>query len=221
MQVVLGEILPLGVAVALSPLPIIAVLLLLVAPVGVRGALLFLAARAVTLCALVVIFALASDLADDAAGSATPAAILRIVVGSALLVGAVMKWRTRPRGADEPKLPGWMRSVDNAGPAHAVRLGFLLTAANVKEIAFAAGIGFTIGGAFLPWGQIAIAVAVFVVLACLSIAIPVAAALVGGDRVRPALAEMRNWLVRNNAIVVAIVLLVLGAMLVGSGITEL
>ncbi|MET1051714.1 MAG: GAP family protein, partial [Mycetocola sp.] len=114
MQDVIGDILPLGVAVALSPLPIIAVLLLLVAPVGVRGGLLFLLARVLTLCVLVAVFALASDLADDAAGSTTPAAIIRIAVGAALLVGAVVKWRARPRGADEPKLPGWMRSIDNA-----------------------------------------------------------------------------------------------------------
>ncbi|MET1052489.1 MAG: GAP family protein, partial [Mycetocola sp.] len=151
----------------------------------------------------------------------TPAAIIRIAVGAALLVGAVVKWRARPRGADEPKLPGWMRSIDNASPVRAFRLGFLLTAANVKEIAFAAGVGFTIGGAFLPWGQIALSGALFVVLACLSVAIPVAAGLLGGERVQPVLSELRTWLVRNNAIVVAIVLLVLGAMLVGGGISGL
>ncbi len=44
---VLGDIIPFGVGVALSPFPIIAVLLLLTAPVGVGGGLLFLAGRAV------------------------------------------------------------------------------------------------------------------------------------------------------------------------------
>ena len=118
-------------------------------------------------------------------------------------------------------MPGWMRSIDDIGPARAFRLGLILTVANVKEIAFAAGAGFTIGGAMLSAGQAAIAVAVFVVLACLSVGIPVLAALVGGARVQPALTEMRNWLVRYNAIVVAAVLLIIGAMLVGNGIAGL
>ncbi len=62
---------------------------------------------------------------------------------------------------------------------------------------------------------------VFVVLACLSVAIPVIAVAVGGDRVAPALGAARTWLVRNNAIVMAVVLLVIGAMVLGSGISGL
>lgn len=221
MTQVIGDVLPFAVGVALSPLPIIAVLLLLLAPVGVRGGLAFLAARLLAFAVLVAVFAWAADLIDDAAGSSTPAAVLRLAVGAGLVVGAVVKWHRRPRADDEPKLPGWMRAIDGMGAGAAFRLGLVLTVANPKELAFAAGAGFTVGGAFLAVGQLVVAGAVFVVLACASVAIPVVAVLVGGERMSPMLAELGDWLRRNNAIVMAIVLLVVGAMLVGSGLSGL
>ena len=221
MAEVIGDVVPFAVGVALSPLPIIAVLLLLLAPVGARGGAAFLAARVLAFGALVAAFAWAADLVDDAAGSSTPAAVLRLLVGVGLVVGAVVKWHRRPRGDAEPKLPAWMRAIDGMGAGGAFRLGLVLTVANPKELAFAAGAGFTVGGAFLGAGEVLVAGAVFVVLACASVGIPVVAVLVGGERMSPVLAELGDWLRRNNAIVMALVLLVVGAMLVGSGLSGL
>ena len=55
---VLGDVLPFGVGVALSPFPIIAVLLLLTAPIGVRGGWLFLLGRAAGLTATFLAFSI-------------------------------------------------------------------------------------------------------------------------------------------------------------------
>lgn len=218
---VVGDIIPFGVGVALSPFPIIAVLLLLTAPIGVRGGGLFLLGRAIGFALLTAVFALLSELIDTLAGTTLPAAILRIVLGALLIVVAVRTFLARPRADQEPKLPGWMRSIEGMDGGASMRLGLVLTVANPKEIAFAAGAGLTIGGAFLPIGQLIAAGGVFVVLACLSVGIPVLAVAIGGERVAPGLRAARTWLVRNNAIVMAIVLLVLGAMLLGSGISGL
>src|SRR5687768_6344085 len=121
MAQVIGEVIPFAVGVALSPLPIIAVLLLLLAPVGTRGGLAFLAARLLAFAILVALFAWAADLVDEAAGSSTPAAVLRLLVGTGLVVAAVVKWHRRPRGGAEPKLPGWMRAIDGMGAGGAFR----------------------------------------------------------------------------------------------------
>ena len=221
MAQVVGDLIPFAIGVALSPLPVIAMLLLLLAPGGVRGGLAFLAARLLAFAVLVAAFAWAADLIDDAAGSSTPAAVLRLVIGLGLAVAAIARWHRRPRGDAEPKLPTWMRAIDGMRPGGAFRLGVVLTVANPKELAFAAGAGFTVGGAFLPPVQLVAAGSVFVVLACASVGIPVVAVLVGGERMSPVLAELGDWLRRNNAIVMAIVLLVVGAMLIGSGLSGL
>ena len=55
---ILGDLLPYAVPVALSPLPMIAVVMLLLAPAGTRGGLGFLVGRVATLAALAFAVAL-------------------------------------------------------------------------------------------------------------------------------------------------------------------
>lgn len=218
---VIGDIIPFGIGVALSPFPIIAALLLLTAPVALGGGALFLVGRAAGFALLTGVFAVVSDAIDDAAGSSFPAAVLRLALGIVLVGVGIRKLVRRARADAAPKLPGWMQSIERTGRGGALRLGFVLTVVNPKEIAFAAGAGLTIGGAFLPLGQAVLAGVVFVVLACLSVAVPVTLVAVAGARVRTILQAAKDWLVANNAIVMALVLLVIGAMLIGSGLSGL
>ncbi len=216
-----GDLVAFAVVVALSPLPIIAVLLLLAAPVGLRGGALFALARVVVLAAVVALAALLADRLDAATGSTTAAAGIRILLGVVLVGLAVRKWLTRPRGSDAEKLPGWMRAIDGLGAGGALRLGALITVVNVKELAMAIGAGLTLGGAMAGAGEMLVAGAIFVVLATLGVTAPVIALLAGGERAAARLADARDWLVRNNATIIVIVLLAIGGRLVGSGIGEL
>lgn len=216
-----GELVPFALVVAASPLPIIAALLLLAAPVGLRGGALFALARVVTLAVIVTVGALLADVLDRAAESTWPAAVLRIVLGVVLVGVAVRKWLTRPRGTDTETLPGWMRAIDTAGAGASLRLGAIVTVANPKELAMAVGAGLALGGALLPVGPVAVAGIVFLVLGSLGATLPVLVLAVGRHRVAPALADARDWFVRNNATLLAIVLLAIGGLLVGGGIGKL
>lgn len=216
-----GEMVPFAAVIGLSPLPIIAVLLLLAAPAGLGGGALFALGRVVTLALLVFALSFATDLVDDAAGSTTPAAVLRVLLGLALVAVAVRKWLTRPRDHDTEALPGWMRAIDTMRPGAALRLGVVVTVANPKELAMAAGAGLTLGGAMAGTGTIVAAGAVFVLLATLGATLPVLVLLIGRERVAPSLGAARDWFVRNNATIMAIVLLVIGALLIGGGLEKL
>lgn len=216
-----GEMVPFAVVVALSPLPIIAVLLLLAAPAGLGAGLLFALGRVVTLALLVLLLSYATDLIDDSAGSTLPAAVLRILLGLVLAFVAVRKWLRRPRGDEPEPLPGWMRAIDTMGPGAALRLGAIVTVVNLKELAMAAGAGLTLGGAMAGSGTIAAAGAVFVLLSTLGVTLPVLALAIGRERVAPGLAAARDWFVRNNATIMAVVLLVIGALLIGGGLEKL
>ena len=216
----IGGIVPYGVGVALSPLPVIATVLLLMAPAGTRGAAAFLVARIVGLAALVAVATVVIELIDSGFGSTFPAAIVQLLVGAVLVVVAVLKWRSRPRGDAEPELPGWMRSIESASAGKAFVMGLLLTIANLKEIGFAAGAGLAIGSADVGVGGSLVAGIVFVVLAVAGSALPTVAALILGPRIAQTLTETRTWLVRNQQMLIAIVLLIVGALLIGAGIAE-
>ena len=137
------------------------------------------------------------------------------------MLAAVAIWRMRPRGEAVAELPGWMRTIEKASPAQALMFGALLTVVNLKELAFVVGRGDDRGvGAAPAWQALAVS-GVFAALAGAGVAVPVVWSLVAGEGARRPLAAARDWLARNNPIIAAAVMLVIGAMLVGSGIEAL
>ncbi|MFF2051203.1 GAP family protein [Leifsonia sp. NPDC058194] len=215
---VLAEVLPLALGIALSPLPLVAGVVVPLSPHGAARGFALLAGRLLGVLAVVgVVTALAEYLAEVGGGDASAGVgWARLLLGLVLMVLGVLKWAKRPRGDDAEKPPRWMASLESLSGPRAFGLGFLLSVANPKELAFGAGAGLVIGSSLTGWGPSVAAVAVFGVLACVTVALPPAAVLFGGERARPALGEVRRWLIRNTATISAIVLLFFGAILISN-----
>ena len=128
-----GEILPLAVGVALSPLPIIAVLLLN-SPQTPASPPAFLAGRLLSVIVIVAFCAVVIDVAVEEGETAPFVSVIRILVGIALVVLAATKWRKRPGKNADVELPRWMAMVDGAGPARSFGLALLLSVTNLKEL---------------------------------------------------------------------------------------
>jgi thiol:disulfide interchange protein len=114
-----------------------------------------------------------------------------------------------------------MHGVTEMAPGKAASTGFLIGAGNAKNVAMAIGASVVIGQAKLPGVQIAVAVLVYAVLASLGVAAPLVVALVTGERSTAILTEARDWLERNNPIVLGIMYLVFAVVLVTRGIQAL
>lgn len=218
---VIGQLVPYAVGVALSPLPVIAILLLLLSPGGRAAATAFLAVRVMSVTAVAGGAALLTELLPESNGTSPAAAWLRIILGVALIGLAIKKWTGRPVAGADVELPTWMASIEGMSTAGAARLGFILSAINLKELAFGVGAGLIAGGAGLSVGATLATVLIYVALACLSVVIPVAAFVFAGARAEPPLRRARTWLIDNNAVVIAVVLLVIGAILIGNGLTTI
>lgn len=217
---VIGHALPLGVGVALSPFPLIAAVLLLMSPRGRSAGLAFLAGRVLGIAIVLTIVIVAAEaLYALASGTGIPS-IVKLVLGLALLVLGLTKWRPKPAGV-EPKLPGWMSAIDSFSPAQSFGLAILLSVTNPKELALAIPLGITIGGAAIGTGETVLVAAAFIVVACLSTAVPVLAFVAAPDRMRPALERLRTWLTANHSVVMGILLVVIGAVVAGGAISEL
>lgn len=219
---VLGETLPLAVGIALSPVPILAVVLLLVAPNKGSAGAAFLAGRLLGVVLVVGLFAVVSDVIELSSGGASPfVAVTRIIVGAALAFLAVAKWSRRPGPEEEPELPGWMSSIEDSTPGRGFGLAILLSVANPKELLLGLGAGFTLGSAGLPIGTTIVAVLIFTLIACLSVMTPVVAFLAAGERMRGPLESARTLLVRHNTVIMSVILLIIAAALIGGGIADL
>jgi hypothetical protein len=216
---VVGQLLPLAVGVAISPVPIIAVILMLLAPKARSTGAGFLVGwlAGITLVTLVfTAFAGATSLGDPSSSSDT--STTRLVLGLVLLALAARRWRSRPAPGEDAPLPGWMRAVDRMGAGRAVGLGFALSALNPKNIVLCAGGGLAIAEGGLTTAEAATSVVLFVLVAACTVLLPVGAYLVAPTRMRGPLDELRVWLEHNNAAVMAVLLLVFGVVLVGQGV---
>jgi threonine/homoserine/homoserine lactone efflux protein len=218
----IGEILPLAVGIAISPIPIIAAILMLLSPKAKGTSLGFLFGWLVGIIAAIVVFTLLSSvLPQPADGPSTVAGVIKIVLGALLLLLAVRQWRSRPGDGEQAALPKWMAAIDTMTPAKALVLGFILAAVNPKNLLMAASAGLVVGGASLSLRQEIAVIAVFTVIAASTVLGPVIAYLAASAKMAEPLERLRNWLVDNNATIMAVLLLVIGVSVVGQGIASL
>jgi threonine/homoserine/homoserine lactone efflux protein len=221
MGTVIGEILPLAVGIAISPIPIVAVILLLLSPRAKTTSVGFMIGWLVGIIVAVVAFTLLSSVIPQNTGASSPIrGVIKIILGLLLLFLALRQWRSRPAEGQQPTMPKWMSAIDSMTAGKAFGLGFLLSAVNPKNLLMAISAGVIIGGAGLAFGQTAIAIIIFVLLAACTVIIPVIGYLIASARLARPLDRLREWLVDNNAAIMAVVLLVIGVAVIGKGIAE-
>lgn len=213
----IGSVLGNAVGVTISPLPSIALIMVLFSPSARRNGPVFMLGWFLGLAAVSALVVAVGI--EAGSGSTALGGILKVVVGVVLLWLAVRRWRGRPRDGEATGLPGWMTSIADAGTGRVLGLGLLLSAANPKNLGLTvAAMSSTVT---LPPGESFTVLAVFVVLAS-SVPLGILVySLVGGDRAAASLTSLRGWLERNNDTVMTVLLLVLGTKVLGDGVAAL
>jgi threonine/homoserine/homoserine lactone efflux protein len=214
-------LLPLAVGVAVSPVPIIAVILMLLAPRASAASVGFATGWVLGIVAVTAVTLLLTDGADvgeDDAGPSTAASWVKLLLGLALLAVGVKQWRGRPKPGQDVALPTWMAAIGRVTPVRALGLGVALAAVNPKNLLMNVSAGVTIADGALDNGQQVVAVAVFTALAASTVLLPVLAYMAAKDRMRRPLEDLRGWLQANNATVMAVLILVIGVTQIGKGL---
>ena len=219
----IGGSLPLAVGIALSPVPIIAVVLMLTSrrakvngPAFVLGWLIGLG--------VVGAIVLAISGSGGASTSGTPATWVswaKIVLGVLLLLIAIRQYRSRPREDEEPQMPKWMATIDRTTPISALGLAAVLSGANPKNLLLAVGGAAAIAGTGIGGGQQAIAYLVFALIGTLGVGVPVVIYFAMGERSEKLLAGLKDWMSAHNAVIMTVLCLVIAAKLIGDGISGL
>jgi threonine/homoserine/homoserine lactone efflux protein len=220
MGAVIGDLLPLAIGIAISPIPIIAVILMLLSRRATATSTGFLLGWVVGIVLVtVVMLALVGQAGNTAGGEpSTLSSVLKLVLGAALILLAVRQWQGRPKEGETGAMPKWMGAIESFSFGRALVLGFGLSAINPKNLLLCLAAGTTIGAAHLPTGQVVLATVVFTLLACSTVAVPVLGYLAARDRMAAPLDRLRAWLTQNNAAVMAVLLVVIGTVLLGKGI---
>ncbi|WP_369223921.1 GAP family protein [Streptomyces sp. R39] len=215
-----GEVLGLAAGVAVSPLPIVAIILVLTTPQGRLGGPLFALGWVLGLAALGAIMLAVGGTGGASAHKqpATWVGALKLALGALLALFGARQWRRRPKDASQAQLPKWMAAIDRFTPAKILGLGLLLSAGNLKNAPLTIAAAASISSAGIPVTQQTGALAIFVAIASLGVLAPLAVYLVLGERARTILADWREWAARNNVAVMAVLFFVLGLKLLGDGV---
>jgi len=223
MHQVLGDLLPLAIAVTISPIPIIAEILLLFTKkpkanagayaagfvLGVGGVLWILVALAGT-----------QDLSSGTDGS-TGVSWGKVALGVLLLVAAARQFRGRPAPGETAAMPKWMDGISSFQPAKSAVVGLVVGAVNPKNIAMALAAAVAVAGASLSSGDQTIVLIVYTLIAVLGVLAPLIVVLVMGERSQAILDDWKTWLAQNNAAVMSVLFVVFGVVLISKGISGL
>jgi hypothetical protein len=220
----ISAILTFAIGVAISPVPIIAVILMLFSQKAKVNGPAFLAGWVVALAAVsAIVYVLSHD--GNVATSSTASDSVswgKIALGVLLLAMARRNWQKRPAPGEAATMPKWLATVETVSPVKALGLGVALAAVNPKNLILtlgaAAGLAQVPG---LSTTDVVVAIAVFVVIASLTIAGPVIYSLVGGARAKATLDSAKTWLTAHNAAVMGVLFLVFGVDLIAKGLPPL
>lgn len=223
MQEAIAQSLVFAVGIAIVPIPIIAVILMLVTPRARINGPMFIVGWLIGLALVGVLFLAiagpASASTDD--GPATWVSVLLLLLGLGLVALAAKQWRGRPHEDEDPPAPKSMGAVEGFGPLKALLAGIVLMAANPKNLLLAIGAAAGIASSGLSGADETIVYAVFALVATIGVAIPVVIYFALGARAGAILERLKAWMGHNNAVIMAVLCLVIGAKLIGDGIAGL
>ncbi|HWH99398.1 MAG TPA: GAP family protein [Propionibacteriaceae bacterium] len=216
-----GQLLPIALAAAVSSVPITLTILILLSPKRSRVAIPFLIGWVAGMAVVVVLSSLgASALPIRSIRTSQKAiGIGEIIVGVGLLVVAVLSWRRAARATTAPR-NRWLDSVERLGPATALGLAVVLNL-RPKGLLLGAAAGLAVAGARLSGTDAVIAILSYLALASATVTVPIIATLVSPARMEPRLVLARDWLDRNGGHITVVVLLMVGVVILGDGLTRL
>ena len=219
----IGEVLPLAIGVAISPVPIIAIVLMLGTPRarsnGLAFALGWLAGLTIVGGALL---ALASgNSQEEDGGPETWVSLVKLALGVLFILLAARTWRSRPRPGEEAAMPKWMRAIDTFTTGKSLGFAVVLSGINPKNLALTIAAVTAIAETGITGDEAVGVLAVFILVGSLGILTPVAIYFALGLKAAVVLDEVKTWMAAHNPAIMAVLLLVLGAKLIGDAVAGL
>lgn len=213
----LTDMLPVAMAVALSPFPIIAIVLILGTASGIAAGAAFSLGWVVGLATLSALLLLVGD--GAAAGAF--GGWLQLLVALLLFWGAWRKWRGRPKRGAPPKVPAWIAALDRISVGRSALVGAGLGGLNPKNIALGFAAIAPIAYRAPTVAQAALAVLAFTLLGSITVLGALAVRAFGGSRSAAQLEAVKQFMLANNHVIMMIIYLLIGTKLLGDALATL
>jgi threonine/homoserine/homoserine lactone efflux protein len=209
---VIVDLVLIGLAITLFPIPLTAFILILSARGGVRKGAAFIFGWLLSLAIVMTVTILATGNNPPKSSSAPSVAalVVKILIGIALLVMAERRRRRLGRPKPPKRQPKWQSGIDNMSPLFAIGLAPLVQPWGL----IAAGVAVIVEAKLASWESFLgliffglIATSTLLTMEILSVLRP--------ERADALLSSMQRWIDTHTDQVIVVVFLVLGLWLIG------
>src|SRR4051794_248999 len=218
MEQALLQLIPLGLAAALSSVPITATVFILLSDNRGRSGLAFLAGTVLGTFAAVTL--------ATVAGQALPGrqrhhddliATLEVVIGTAMVLLGVITLARRDRTGSRSGT-NWM---DNIGSFGMVPIFGIALALNVrpKAVLLVTAAGLAISKANLRFEENLVLAVLYTALATITVVVPIVATIIAPAWMEPRLRSTKAWIAGHSTALSATISILVGAFVMGAGIT--
>jgi hypothetical protein len=211
-------LLTVGILTALTPWAIVGVVVMLGSRGGARVAVAFTLGWlcAVTFIAAVVAAGLGGASESTQDSTSTGVLIMELVLGLALVVFGLRSSRRSLARSEPAAEPGWLKKLDHMRPIVGFAFGTFMI-----NVFFVVDAGLRIASADGSKAQAITAVLFYSLLSTAALIAALVVYVVGRDKADARLASMRAWLGRNNARVMAAIVLAIGIVFVVKAVVGL
>lgn len=222
MGTLLANLVPLALGIVISPVPVIAIIMMLSSGKALANALMFDLGWVLAMTALgaVGLAVLGGKNVAGHKGAGPAADIADLVLGVLLLLLAARRWRSRRSGAPE-KEPRLLKSIDSLKPVTALAFGAALILLNPKNLMITISGIAQILQADPGTSASIVALVVFIAVATIGVLLPVLVYSLMPKRSASILGSWKTWLSAHDSVVMMYMLLVLGIFLLAKGIAGL
>jgi Na+/melibiose symporter-like transporter len=219
----IGQLLPVGLAAALSTVPVTVLLVIMMSPRRKVAAAPFALGCVIGTFLVVLVASLAAQFLPEPRQRRGDevAAVLEMLLGSALVLFGIRTWRRRHRSKGALELPGWASSaLDSVGTFRAFGLGLIIEF-RPKSALLACVVSLQVHAASRAEAGALVVTVSYVLVATSTVTLPVLLAIISPERMEPRLAKAADTLAEDGQLISAVVLLMVGSVVIGSGLQDL
>jgi len=214
----LKEAFPMAIGLALSPFPVIALLMILMTPRAKGNALGLILGWYSGIYAIGCLIYFIPGLESKQGEPTAISGVLRILVGLLLLIFAVRLWLQRPGANDQEGTPKIFKKMDTLDFWKSVALGSLFSAVNVKNMAFSAAGAARLNMFLSDDTEFFTSLAFFALMASTTLIFPLLIYILTGNKIEHSLLIWKKWLIKNNKVLLMLILTFISVILIKAGI---
>jgi threonine/homoserine/homoserine lactone efflux protein len=206
------ELIVIGLAITLEPIPLTAFLLVLASKNGVRKGAGFVFGWLLSLAIVIAVTLLITGNTPPKPSTEPSLAALaaKILIGTGLLFIAWRQWRRLGQPKKPKKTPKWQTGIDNMSPWFAIGLASLVQPWGL----IAAGVAVIVEAKLASW-QSYVAIVLFALVATVTYIAALVYAGFWGEQCQAFLSRTRTWIDTHTDHVIIVLSLVVGFWLIG------